>query len=95
MPRAITTRQLIAVPLPRWPWLLFTFALPAGRQPTAIKSCGKTGTHGDQHGFSGVLLTALAVQFIFDGIAEKRPAPINKATNQDIIDLMQDRHFHL
>lgn len=62
-----TTRQLI-VCLSLLAVLLFTFAcLLAASQLHRI--LGKTGTHVINRVF-GVLLTALAVQFIFDGIAE-------------------------
>ncbi|MHB8808405.1 MAG: MarC family protein [Desulfobulbaceae bacterium] len=62
-----TTRQLI-VCLSLLAVLLFTFAcLLAASQ--LHKILGKTGTHVINRVF-GVLLAALAVQFIFDGIAE-------------------------
>ncbi|MHB8790295.1 MAG: MarC family protein [Desulfobulbaceae bacterium] len=62
-----TTRQLI-VCLSLLAVLLFTFAcLLAASQ--LHKLLGRTGTHVINRVF-GVLLAALAVQFIFDGIAE-------------------------
>jgi multiple antibiotic resistance protein len=62
-----TTRQLI-VCLSLLAVLLFTFAcLLAASQLHRL--LGRTGTHVINRIF-GVLLTALAVQFIFDGIAE-------------------------